>query len=200
MAKRLIIDRLDGASSTPAADDGRFDPPTLSAIRLVFGVGRRPGQAPSAADFSPVYTVEIPVFSLTGLDSDGIYEFDAARTLEDLQGRAQRRSWALRLELTFVQEASSVHRGDLYIETPYAEAGPSCEVAGVDKRGTTTLGGARELVLASSLAHDADQVAALGGKFVACIAAADPRETPDDPSASLPREVELNLTRYEFQG
>lgn len=199
MARRLIIDRLAEGSSAPELGEA-IPAPELAAIHLVFGVGRRPGQAPTGAEFSPVYTVEIPVFSLTGLDSDGVYEFDAARTLQDLQARAQRRAWAMRLELTFVQAPATVHACDVYVQTPYptGDGGPKLEVAGAGARGTTTLGGARELVLASSLAHDAEQVAALGGEFEVIVADGDPND--ENSRCSAARNVALNLTRYEFQG
>ena len=205
MARRLIISRLDEGSSPPPSSSGifgaRLDAPTLAAIRLVFGVGRRPGVAPTRDTFSPVYTISIPVFSLGGLDSDGIYEFDTARTLADLQDRADRRGWAMRLELEIEQPADSVSAADIYVETPYADNGPEFYVAGHDDKGTTTLGGGRRLVLASSLAHDANSVGTLGGAFSLQLSDSDPRAS--DASAdqhSSVRPVELNLTRYEFQG
>ena len=206
MGRRLIISRLDEGSSPPPSSSGifgaRLDAPTLAGIRLVFGVGRRPGAAPTRETFSPVYTISIPVFSLGGLDSDGVYEFDAARTLQDLQQRANRRSWAVRLELEIEQAADSVSAADIYVETPYPEDGPDFYVAGPDSKGTTTLGGGRRLVLASSLAHDQETVAALGGAFTLQLSDSDPRDgdsVPGDQQSSA-RPVELCLTNYEFQG
>jgi hypothetical protein len=204
----LIIARLDEGSSPPPSSSGifgvRLDAPTLAGIRLVFGVGRRPGTPPTRETFSPVYTISIPVFSLGGLDSDGVYEFDAARTLADLQERADRRGWAMRLELEIEQAADSVSAADIYVETPYADDGPEFYVAGPDGKGTTTLGGGRRLVLASSLAHDTDTIRKLGGAFSLQLSDADPRAAGGEGSGeadqhSSARPVELNLTRYEFQ-
>ena len=200
MARRLIIERLDRGAAAPSEDLGRVDAPTISAIRLVFGVGRRPGQAPTREDFSPTYTVEIPVFSLSGLDSDGVHEFDAVRTLEDLQVRAERRAWAMRLELSVVQDAATVNAAEIYVDTPFADGDDAPELFVAGHGDVTTLGGARELILASSLAHDGEAVAALGGEFTVQLRDADPRTEASASVESATRRLVLNLTRYEFQG
>jgi len=196
----LIIERLDRGAPPPTEDLGHVDAPTISGIRMVFGVGHRIGQPATREDFAPTYTVEIPVFSLAGLDSDGVHEFDAVRTLEDLQSRAERRPWAMRLELTLVQAAATVNAAEIYIDTPYEDADDSAELFVAGHGDVTTLGGARELVLASSLAHDGEAVAALGGEFCVQLRDADPRSETAASIESAVRRVVLNLTRYEFQG
>lgn len=201
MGRRLVIERLSEGSVPPSEEGTRkVDAPSVSAIRLVFGVGKGPQGPPTDADFKPVYTVGIPVFSLGGLDSDGVYEFDGTALLGLLQQRAQRRKWAARLELELVQAADSVNAADVYVETPFAEDGPTMEVSGRSKKGTVTAGGGRSLVLATSLAHDAAGIGALGGKYSVQLRDADPREGGDASVESPVRDIALNFTQYEFEG
>lgn len=201
MGRRLVIERLSEGSVPPSGEGTRkVDAPAVSAIRLVFGVGKRADQPPTDADFKPVYTVSIPVFSLGGLDSDGVHEFDGTALLATLQQRAQRRRWAARLELEITQAADAVNAADVYVETPYADDGPGFDVGGRSSRGTVTAGGGRSLVLASSLAHDAAQIGALGGKFTVQLRDADPSEGGTASIESPTRAIELNFTQYEFEG
>jgi hypothetical protein len=201
MGRRLVIERLSEGSVPPSEEGTRkLDAPTISAIRLVFGVGKRPDGPPTDADFKPVYTVGIPVFSLGGLDSDGVHEFDGTALLGSLQKRAQRRQWAARLELEVIQAADSVNAADLYVETPFADDGPTFDILGPSRRGTTTAGGGRSLVFATSLAHDAGGISALGGKFSFQLRDADPKEGGDASVESQARGLALDFTQYEFEG
>ena len=71
---RLVVRRLPEGSVAPGGDEMRtVDPPALAGIRLVFGVGMEPEASPTADDFHPVYTISMPVFSIGGLDPDGVY-------------------------------------------------------------------------------------------------------------------------------
>lgn len=197
---RLVIERLS-EGSVPPSDSGTrsVDAPTVGAIRMVFGVGKGPDDAPELSTFKPVYTVSVPVFSLGGLDSDGVHEFDAVSMLQQLQTRSVRRTWAMRVELEIVQVANTVNSADIYIGTPFADDGPSIEVAGRTKGGTTTVGGGRSLVLATSLAHSKADVEALAGTFTIQLCDADPQDGGQAGVESPVREVRLAFSRYEFE-
>jgi hypothetical protein len=186
----LVIPRL--SEGTTHSTSEKIDPPTVSAIRMVFGVGRRARTEPSDDAFAPVYTVSIPVFSLGGLDSDGVYEFDAVGMLAKLQSQAVRRTWAMRLELDIVQSAETVSLADVTVQTPYLDEGPSLSLM----ESATLMGGARQLTVVSTLAHTPSSVGTLGGKFALQVRDSE----SDDGPASTERPLELNLTRFEFQG
>lgn len=202
MGLRLVIDRLSEGSVPPATEGPReVAPPTLADIRMVFGVGARADTPPTAEDFKPVYRVSMPVFSLGGLDPDGVHEFDAAALLRDLQTRAQRRRWAFRLEIDVVQPAQTVACADLHVETPVTDPdGPRLEIVGRTGRGTTLPGGGRSVTVASSLVHDAQGANTLAGTYVFEIRDTDPsRDTPPPRVSSAPRSLTLALSNYEFQ-
>lgn len=198
MPRRLVIVRLSEGSVL--ADDGEpilVDPPALADIRLVFGVGSDGEREPSADEFIPVYTVGIPVVSQGGLDPDGIYEFDAGAQLELLRSRATRRRWAVRLELEFVQSAEAIATADVWFEVDWPSEGPELTLLGPE-RGTTTPGGGRSLIIASSPVTDIATARALGGRFTARLRDADPRS----PSARVESPicvVELQTSHYEFE-
>jgi hypothetical protein len=201
MGRRLVIERLSEGSVPPSqGGTRRVDPPNVAAIRLVFGVGKGPDATPTDADFKPVYTLSIPVFSLGGLDSDGVHEFDGTSLLGILQERARRRRWAARLELELVQGADSVAAADIWVETPYPEGGAALAVSGLNRGGTVTAGGGRSVVLASTLAHDTAQVRALGGTFAFTLRDADPRDSGPASVESAPRTIALDFGQYEFEG
>jgi hypothetical protein len=200
MVRRLVIERLSEGSVPSSEEERKVDAPSLAAIRLAFGVGKGPSAPPDDKTFKPVYTVSIPVFSLGGLDSDGVYEFDAVSLLAGLQSRAQRRKWAVRLELEFAQTAEAVTAADLYIESPYVEDGPTLDTAGRNRAGTPTPGGGRTIVVATSLAHDRSDIEALGGKFTVRLSDADPQRSEPASVQSPAREIELDFTQYEFEG
>jgi len=202
MGRRFVIERLSEGAVPPAGEGTRkVDAPSVAAIRLVFGVGSGPDAEPTEDTFKPVYTVSIPVFSLGGLDPDGVYEFDGATLLSSIQNRAQRRRWGARLELEIVQTADTVTSADIYVETPLPEeGGPTMDVLGRTKKGTTTPGGGRSLVLATSLVHDAAAIKDLAGTYTVQLRDADPK-APGTPSVESPqRNVNVEFSRYEFEG
>jgi hypothetical protein len=202
MARRLVIERLS-EGSVPPVEEGetrQVDAPSLSDIRLVFGVGKGPDGVPDERSFKPVYTVSIPVFSLGGLDSDGVYEFDAKALLSTLQERAKRRRWGVRLELELAQAAEAINAADIYVETPLADDGPTVSLGGRSSRGTATQGGGRSLCVATSIVQGDAGVESLGGAYSIRLRDADPNEGGTATVESSAREVKLNFTQYEFEG
>src|SRR5690606_13128338 len=97
-----------------------------------------------------------PVFSLGGLDPDGVHEFDAASLLDVIRRRSLRRHWGLRLEVELTQSVDTVAAADIYVETPFADGADelTMKVIGRTGRGTTLPGGGRTVVLATSIVHD----------------------------------------------
>ena len=196
---RVLIERLSEGAVPPAGSEPRkVDAPNVSAIRLVFGVGSGPKDAPTDKTFKPVYTVSIPVFSLGGLDPDGIYEYDAATQLETLQTRSQRRKWAVRLELEVTQAAESVAAADLYVTTP--EGGVSMDILGRTRTGTITSGGGRSVVLATELVQDRAGVEKLAGSYVLQLSDSEPGGDGAPSLYSAERPVNVAFTRFEFEG
>lgn len=181
MSHRLVIPALSGGASTGA----KIEAPTVTAIRLVYGVGSGREAVPSGTDWKPTYAVEIPLFSLGGLDPDGVYEFDAAGLLRTIQSRAERRRWGLRLELSIEQTAAAVAAGDVVVTAPNAAG--ELSVIG-PARGTTTEGGGRKLVVGTGVVVDPDAVDTLSGAYG--IEAGD----------AAPRKVTVALNRFEFEG
>lgn len=198
MGQRLVIERLAEGSVPPSTDGTRkVAAPTLGDIRIVFGVGSKAETPADDRDFKPVYRVSMPVFSLGGLDPDGVHEFDAASLLGDLQRRATRRRWSVRLELDVIQPAESVTSADLVVDTPLQAL--TFDVVGRTRKGTTLPGGGRSLTLATSLIHDPAQLDQLAGEYSMRLT-----DAPDaDGTASVEspaRLLKLALTNYEFQG
>ena len=201
---RCTIPRLTlGTQSSAAAKKNTAPPdaPSLMAIRLVFGVGTSPQTPPNADTFKPVYTLSIPVFSLGGLDSDGVYEFDAPALLEQLQRRSQRRRWAMRLELEFAQNTQALLDTDVYVETPFANEALDFSLCDPQQQGTMITGGGRCLLFASSLLHEGAHVSALNGLYSIQLSENDPREQQASSCRQSPRrEIKLDLSQYEFEG
>jgi hypothetical protein len=189
---RLVLERIAEGHAAASSDAAprTADPPTVAAIRLVFGVGSGPSDVPTAATWKAAYTVNIPVFSLGGLDADGVYEFDAADLLRRLQERAQRRRWGLRVELELHQGADTVAVADLCVDAP---EGVTLEVQGRTRAGTVSSGGGRSVVVASDIVTDPGRVAGLGGSY-------DLRLDGAPGVTSGVRPVKLRLTNYEFEG
>ncbi len=201
MGRRVVVDRLDEGSVAPVAGETRpIGAPDLTAIRIVFGVGAKPDVAPDERTFKPVYTVSMPVFSLGGLDPDGIYELAANRLLESLQTSARRRRWACRLELEVAQQAASISAADLYAEAPFDDDGPGFSVGGRNPQGATLPGGGRSVVLQTGLVHDDAGIGLLGGTYTLQLRDADPRGDASASVESPVREVHVRLTNYEFEG
>jgi hypothetical protein len=196
---RLVIRRLSEGSVAPGHDTVRsVEPPTLAGIRLVFGVGSTPEAIPDADDFHPVYTISMPVFSVGGLDPDGIYEFDAGAQLELLESRATERRWAVRLELELIQTREVINAAELWIETPWTGEDPRPMLLGPE-RGQPRPGGGRSLVFASTPVASVDAARALGGQFVARIRDADPHGGGPATIESAELTIDVALGRYEFE-
>jgi hypothetical protein len=169
---------------------------------MVFGVGPSSSAAPTDETFKPTYELAMPVFSIGGLDPDGVHEFDAAALLDVIRGRSDRRRWGLRLELELTQAAYTVGAADIYVETPFSDAPdqPTMKVIGRTGRGTTTPGGGRTVVLATSIVHDAERTRLLGGRYSIQLRDTDP-DGSDAPTVSSPaRGIQVDLTRFEFEG
>ncbi|GEM_PF-1333156 len=206
MQRRLVIPRLPEGSVPPLPPLSAETPvqvarPSLAALRLVFGVGSNPDQAPSETDFHPVYTVAMPVVSAGGLDPDGVYEFDAGAQLALLQRRATRRTWALRLELELAQSHDAVNTTELWIESPPewpSGDGPRLLLLG-PARGVPLPGGGRVLTIATTLVHTVEGARALGGRLNLRLADADPRGPTPATIESPTLEVALDLRCYEFE-
>ena len=180
MPEPLVIAALSGrAPASPKA-------PGVEAIKIAFGVAKTRDGQPSHEDFRTTYQLQIPLFSLGGLDPDGVYEFDAGALLSTLQSRAQRRHWGVRLELTLSQGEADVAAADLTVRAPdSAPAAP--KVVGAPS-GTTTSGGGRRIVVATPVVTDPSKVAsALSGTYVAAVGDAS-------------RNVQVHLGRFEFEG
>lgn len=179
-----------------------FDPPIFAGLRLVLGVGSPSGEPPDNDTFKPTYIVGMPVFSMGGLDPDGVYEFDAGMLLDTIRHRALRRRWGVRVEIELTQSADSVSIADLWAEAPFKEEpdGPGLVVLGKTGRGTTLPGGGRTVVIATTLALDSKRASALSGVYNIQLRDTDPA-TDDKPSvASLVRGIQVDLTHFEFEG
>jgi hypothetical protein len=197
---RLVVGRLpEGSVLPPAGDEPRpVDPPALAGIRLVFGVGSQIDAEPSAEDFHPVYTISMPVFSLGGLDPDGIYEFDAGAQLELLRSRATARRWAARLELELIQTREAITAAELWFETPWTSGDPRPVQLGPE-RGEPRPGGGRSLVFASTPVTSVAAARSLGGRFLAQLRDADPHGGGPATVESSVLEIQVALDRYEFE-
>ncbi len=179
-----------------------FEPPQLAALRIVFGVGAVGGEPPDVESFRPTYTVSMPIFSMGGLDPDGVYEFDAGLLLDGIRRRSLRRAWGVRLEIELTQAADSVTHADLYVDAPFADepGAPSIALLGRGGRGITLPGGARTLVIGSSIVHDSKRAALLSGVYTAQLRDVEPDSDARPGVASLVRNVHVDLTRFEFEG
>ena len=196
---RLVVRRLPEGSVAPSDERPRpVEPPTLAGVRLVFGVGTQFDARPSVDDFHPVYTISMPVFSIGGLDPDGIYEFDAGAQLELLQSRATRRLWAVRLELELIQTHETINAAELWFETPWLDGEPRPILLG-SERGEPRPGGGRSLVFASTPVAEVGAARRLGGRFSAQIRDADPHGGGPATIESAPLIVDVALNCYEFE-
>lgn len=157
------------SSGTPSA-------PALVGLRCVFGVGD-----PEAGAFCPVYAVGLPVAQPGALDEDGAHEFAAADLLADLQRRATRRAWAVRVEFDVAQTAFDAAGSDLFGEGPDGVSLQWIAEAALP-------GGGRRLTLGTGLAHTPEAAVRLAGPYVV-------RHEADRACS-----FELGLTEYEFEG
>lgn len=201
MSVRIVVPRL--LDSTAAADSAAgkqmVDPPSIMAIRLAFGVGTG-DSPPTPSSFKNTYHLSIPVFSLGGLDPDGVYEFDAAALFETITRRSLRRRWGVRLELELQQHANSVSQADMHIEAPYKDdTGLGLSVLGHGGRGTPLPGGGRTVTIATDVVTDIKRIGALSGAYKVHLR--DQATDEDDVRvASMVRKVHIDLTRFEFEG
>jgi hypothetical protein len=180
MPHRLVIPSLPGGAESPAKAPG------VEAITIAFGVAKSREGMPSTDDFRTTYHLQIPRFSLGGLDPDGVYEFDAGALLQTLRSRAQRRHWGVRLELTLTQAAAEVAAGEIFVSSPESAAGAMTVVG--NPVGTTTPGGGRSIVVASPVVTEPDAVSQLSGAYSATVGDAEPCR------------VQVHLGRFEFEG
>jgi len=193
---RVVVPRLPDSTAAidPASGPQTVDPPTVVAIRLAFGVGKA-DSAPTPQSFKVTYHLSIPVFSLGGLDPDGIYEFDAAALFETITRRAQRRRWGVRLELELEQSPQAVSLADVYVDAPFGET-LGLSVLGQSGRGKPLPGGGRSVVVASGLVTAAADVESLTGEYTLQL-----RDTDENPTVqSSVRAVRINASRFEFEG
>ncbi len=190
---RVVVPRLPDSTAAidPANGKQTVDPPTVVAIRLAFGVGKA-DSAPTPQSFKVTYHLSIPVFSLGGLDPDGVYEFDAAALFETITSRAQRRRWGLRLELELEQSPHAVSVADVVVTAPF-EDDLGLSVLGQSGRGKPLPGGGRSIVVASGLVTSAADVGKLSGEYTMAL--------HDEGGAveSASRPLRINATRFEFE-
>ena len=200
MTCRIVIPRLPERAGAPDAPAAIVDPPAVTALRFVFGVGR--GDTPPTHEtFTATYAVSIPLYSVGGLDPDGVYEFDAAKLFVTIVGRSLRRRWGVRVELELTQAPQSVGRADIYVDAPYEEApGLGLHVLGQTGTGTTMPGGGRTVVTATSPVTDPKRVSALGGVYNIQLRSTDPAGGEKPSMASLSRGINVDATRFEFEG
>ena len=203
MSRRVVVPRLaEGAAPLPPKDGMQmFEPPQLAALRVVFGVGPATGEPPDNDSFRPTYVLGIPIFSMGGLDPDGVYEFDAGLLLEDIRRRSLHRRWGARLEIELTQAAESVSHADVYVDAPFAgdAESPGLVLLGRSGRGITLPGGARTIVVATTLAQDAKRVAQFSGVYNVQLRDVEPEAAGKPKVASMVRAVAVDLTRFEFE-
>jgi hypothetical protein len=204
MSKRVVVPRLPDATVIKSAPGETLivDPPAVTAIRIAYGVGPASGEEPTADSFKPTYHVAIPVFSMGGLDPDGVYEFDAASLFEAIVMRSIRRRWGVRLELELAQEARTVGGCDIWIDTPFAESddAPTMHVLGRSGHGTALPGGGRTVVLATSIVTDAKRIGSLSGIYSLQLRDTSPDSDEKPRLRSVSRGINVDVTRFEFEG
>jgi hypothetical protein len=184
MRLRLVAARRDDGVPRDMSEQA-WSAPGLIGLRCVYGVGDPHG----GAAFCPVYTVALPVAQPGALDDDDIYEFAAADLLADLQRRATRRGWSMRVEVEVEQTAGDAAGCDLYAQAP-EEATALQLLAHADAPG-----GGRRLTFGTGLAHAPEAVVRLAGRYVVQHAAAPP--TAIEPALAC--TFELGFTEYEFE-
>ena len=204
MTKRVVVPRLPDATVVKSIPGETMivDPPAVTAIRVAYGVGPTNGSAPTDdATFKPTYHVAIPVFSIGGLDPDGVYEFDAAKIFDVISKRSLRRAWGVRLELELAQESKTVGGADIFVETPFADDDAlAMEILGKTGRGTTLPGGGRRVVLATTIISDAKRVGGLSGIYSVQLRDVPPESEEKPRIRSLARGINVDVTRFEFEG
>ena len=204
MSKRVVVPRLPDATVIKSAPGETLivDPPAVMAIRLAYGVGPASGDGPTADTFKATYHVAIPVFSIGGLDPDGVYEFDASTLFESIVKRSIRRKWGVRLELELAQEAKTVGGCDIWIDTPFDDDddAPSMYVLGRSGYGTALPGGGRTVVLATTIVTDAKRIGSLSGIYSIQLRDTSPDSDEKPRLRSVARGINIDVRRFEFEG
>lgn len=201
MGRRLVVPRIEGSAAPTEGTPKLVDPPTVAAIRMVYGVGQGSAAPPDDDTFKPTYQVSLPLFSMGGLDPDGVYEFDAGLLLDTIRHRSQRRQWGLRLEIEITQTPEAVSTADIWVEAPFADDDSlGLHVLGRTGRGTILDGGGRSIVLATTVIHDGKRAGALSGAYTFQHRDTDPASDDKASITSAIRSVRLDLTRFEFEG
>ena len=194
----LVVQRL--AMGTVPPSEGALTrfvaPPEVDGIRCIFGVGDEPTELPSGSCFRPVYSIELPIARLGGLDHDDVYEFDAASMLMLLQERAKLRRWAMRLELDVVQTHESANSAECYVESP---SQVPMSLLGHTGYGMPNPGGGRTLTLATNPADHPDAVLRLAGAYHLLFRDVDPRIAGFVGVESPLVTVEIGLSEFEFE-
>jgi hypothetical protein len=202
--KRVVVPRLPDATVVKSVPGETLivDPPSVTAIRIAYGVGPASGDEPTNETFKPTYHVSIPVFSIGGLDPDGVYEFDAASLFDVILRRSIRRRWGTRLELELAQEARTVGGCDIWVDTPFAEGddAPTMHVLGRSGYGTTLPGGGRTVVLATSIIADVKRIGSLSGIYSVQLRDTSPDSEEKPRLRSVARGINVDVTRFEFEG
>lgn len=169
------------------------DPPQVVALRLALGVGPRSGEPPSEETFRRTYAVAIPLGNREGLDGDGVYEFDAVTLFRTIAVRSLAREWALRLELDI--ERTAEHLGtELQLVAPFEDGEAGLRL--LDEPDSSNSAAPRPLVLGTTLVHDPKKVSVLSGVYAVTLRPNDGRSG----ARSLTRTVQVDLTRFEFEG
>lgn len=181
MRLRLVAPRRDDGVRQ---DMSSCSAPGLVGLRCVYGVGDPDGEAA----FVPVYAVALPVARPGALDDDDAHEFAAADLLADLQRRATRRAWALRVEVDVEQAAADAVGCDLYAQGPE-------EVQLQLVHASAAPGGGRRLTLGTGLAHTPAAAVRLAGPYVVQHASGPPAAI----EPALACFFKLGLTEYEFE-
>ncbi|MCA9694727.1 MAG: hypothetical protein KC636_34425 [Myxococcales bacterium] len=159
-------------------------------MRIVFGVGDEPLAAPHEDRFAPVYTVQMPVARLGGLDADDVFEFDAGGQLELLQRRAVDRRWALRVELAVDLSREASIAADLEIEAPFHAPATVEGLRVLERRPGAAHGRLVEVV--THLAHSPEAALRLAGDYVfRCV---DGERVVSDALV-----VRVGLSEFEFE-
>ncbi len=204
MSKRVVVPRLPDATVIKSASGETLivDPPAVTAIRLAYGVGAATDADPTSDTFKPTYHVSIPVFSMGGLDPDGVYEFDAAALFDAIVSRSIRRRWGVRLELELEQEAKTVGGCDMWIDTPFADGddAPSMHVLGRSGHGTSLPGGGRTVVVATSIITESKRIGSLSGIYSVQLRDTAPDSDDKPRLRSVARGINIDVRRFEFEG
>ncbi len=195
MNPSLVVQRQAIGTVPPSSGEETriVEPPSIAAIRCVFGVGDEPTELPAGSCFRPVYTISIPVARLGGLDHDDVFEFDGASMLTLLQGRATQRRWAMRLELDVVQTQASSTSAELYVEAP-----PQVTLV-ADGGARSNPGGGRTIRMATTLASTTDGVLLLAGAYHLLFRDVDPRASGQVGVESPLLTVKIGLSEFEFE-